>query len=170
MKTITRRSLLSGAAVSPLLFNIVQAAKPTDIRIEDVTYSYEDYLYRTPIKFGGSVLDRATLINVNCTVRTAGGKVSKGFGSMPMGNVWSFPSHTLSYDTTLRSHEGIGRADLEDYGRLSRKPVIRSISTWPLEPAYLQASTEVTKQLDLKEPMPKLCTHRDGQRLRRRRA
>jgi len=43
-------------------------AKPTDVRIEDVRYTYEDYIYRTPIKFGGSVLDRATIINVNCTV------------------------------------------------------------------------------------------------------
>src|SRR5437773_419123 len=101
MNTITRRSLFRGAAAYPALFNIVRAAKPTDIRIEDVRYTYEDYIYRTPIKFGGSVLDRATIINVDCTVRTAGGKVSKGFGSMPMGNVWSFPSKTLSYDTTL---------------------------------------------------------------------
>src|SRR5579862_9855268 len=101
MTTLTRRSLLRGAAAYPALFNIVRAAKPTDIRIEEIRYTYEDYLYRTPIKFGGSVVDRATLINVNCTVRTVGGKVSKGFGSMPMGNVWSFPSHTMSYDTTL---------------------------------------------------------------------
>ena len=101
MTTFTRRSLLRSAAAYPALFNIVRASKPTDIRIEDVRYAYEDYIYRTPIKFGGSVLDRATIINVNCTVRTVGGKVSKGFGSMPMGNVWSFPSKTMNYDTTL---------------------------------------------------------------------
>ena len=85
MNQLTRRSLLRGAVTYPALFHIVRAAKPTDIRIEDVRYTYEDYIYRTPIKFGGSVLDRATIINVNCTVRTVGGKVSKGFGSMPMG-------------------------------------------------------------------------------------
>src|SRR5437016_14507927 len=101
MTTFTRRSLLRSAAAYPALFNIVRASKPTDIRIEDVRYTYEDYIYRTPIKFGGSVLDRATIINVDCTVRTAGGKVSKGFGSMPMGKVWSFPSKTMYYETTL---------------------------------------------------------------------
>src|SRR2546422_979980 len=101
MNQLTRRSLLRSAVAYPALFQIVRAAKPTDIRIEDVNYSYEDYIYRTPIKFGGSVLDRATIINVNCAVRTAGGKLSKGFGSMPMGNVWSFPSRILSYETTL---------------------------------------------------------------------
>src|SRR6266487_1056816 len=107
MNTLTRRSLLRGAAAYPALFQIVRAAKPTDIRIEDVRYTYEDYIYRTPIKFGGSVLDRATIINVNCTVRTAGGKVSKGFGSMPMGNVWSFPSKTLSYQQTLSAMKAV---------------------------------------------------------------
>jgi L-alanine-DL-glutamate epimerase-like enolase superfamily enzyme len=157
MNTITRRSLLSGAAISPTLFNIVRAAKPTDIRIEDVNYSYEDYIYRTPIKFGGSVLDRATIVNVNCTVRTVGGKVSKGFGSMPMGNVWSFPSHTMSYDTTLGAMKALAAriskitAGCKETGH----PIDLNVA---LEPAYLQAAAEVSKQLDLKEPMPKLCT------------
>src|SRR6266700_4154724 len=81
MNTLTRRSLLGAAAAYPALFQIVRAATPT--------------------KFGGTVVDRATIINVNCTVRTVAGKVSKGFGSMPMGNVWSFPSKTMPYETTL---------------------------------------------------------------------
>ncbi len=31
--------------------------KPTDVRVKDVTTSYEDYVYRTPIKFGGVAPD-----------------------------------------------------------------------------------------------------------------
>src|SRR5947209_14439788 len=100
-KSITRRALLWACAALPLTVRIGRAAMKTDIRIEDINYSYQDYIYRVPIKFGGSVLDRATIINVNCTVRTLDGKVTKGFGSMPMGNVWSFPSKTMNYDTTL---------------------------------------------------------------------
>ena len=91
MKQITRRTFLNttGAIAG---FGILSAStKKTDIRMEDMSSSYEDYLYRTPIKFGGTVVDRATLLNVNCTVRTASGKVGKGFGSMPLGNVWAFP-------------------------------------------------------------------------------
>ena len=74
---------------------------PTDIRIEHVTSQYEDYLYRVPIKFGGMVLDRVTLLNVWVKVATGAGKVANGFGSMPLGNVWSFPSRTLTYGQTL---------------------------------------------------------------------
>src|SRR4051795_5145132 len=99
---ITRRRLLQGAGASVGTFGILRGSvKKTDIRIEEISHSYEDYLYRTPIKFGGSVVDRATLLNVNCTVRTSAGKVAKGFGSMPLGNVWSFPSKKLKYDDTL---------------------------------------------------------------------
>src|ERR1700730_14822988 len=100
MNSISRRSILqSGAAIAGAApFGILRASvKNTDIRIEEMSHTYEDYLYRTPIKFGGSVVDRATIFNVNCTVRTRTGKVAKGFGSMPLGNVWSFPSKKMGY-------------------------------------------------------------------------
>src|SRR5882672_11105486 len=157
MKTLSRRSFLRGAAAYPALFQIVRGAKPTDIRIEDVNYAYEDYVYRTPIKFGGSVLDRATIINVNCTVRTAGGEISKGFGSMPMGNVWSFPSRTLSYETTLGAMKALAEriSKITAGYKESGHPIDINVA---LEPAYLAAAGEVTRQLKLQEPIPKLCT------------
>src|SRR5437764_13438788 len=74
---------------------------PTDIRVAEVTYETEDYQYRTPIKFGGVALDRATILNVRCVVETTAGQSAHGFGSMPLGNVWAFPSKRLSYDDTL---------------------------------------------------------------------
>src|SRR3954467_15598122 len=75
--------------------------RSTDIRPRDVSIGYEDYTYRSPIKFGGMVLDRVTLLNVEMTVETRAGKVAKGFGSMPLGNVWAWPSRELTYDQTL---------------------------------------------------------------------
>ena len=79
----------------------IEPPKPTDIRIEEVVFDYEDHLYRTPIKFGGVALDRATTLNVNVTVSTRAGKRARGFGSMPLGNVWAFPSRRLNYEQTL---------------------------------------------------------------------
>ena len=73
----------------------------TDIRICDAEYRTEDYRYRTPIKFGGVALDRVTLLNVSMTVETKSGTVATGTGSMPLGNVWAWPSKTLTYDQTL---------------------------------------------------------------------
>jgi len=75
--------------------------KNTDIRIRSASFEYEDFTYRTPIKFGGTAVDRVTLVNVHCEVETRDGKRATGFGSMPLGNVWAFPARVLKYDETL---------------------------------------------------------------------
>ena len=54
--------------------------KSTDIRIEEVSFDYEDFRHRAPIKFGGTAVDRVTLLNVRCVVRTVGGKDYQGTG------------------------------------------------------------------------------------------
>jgi L-alanine-DL-glutamate epimerase-like enolase superfamily enzyme len=131
--------------------------RKTDIRLEHVTISYEEYKYRTPIKFGGHVVDRATVLNVNCSVRTGDGRLANGFGSMPLGNIWSFPSKTMSYETTLAAMRALAgdlariTAGYPEFGH----PIDIN---WALEPAYLKAAAEVSSRLRLVEPIPKLCT------------
>ena len=63
--------------------------KSTDLRVRDVRTSFQDFRYRTPIKFGGVALDRVTLLNVECDIETEGGRRATGFGSMPLGNAWA---------------------------------------------------------------------------------
>jgi L-alanine-DL-glutamate epimerase-like enolase superfamily enzyme len=131
--------------------------KPTDIRIDDVVFSYEDFHYRTPIKFGGVALDRATISNVTIAVSTSAGKKAQGFGSMPLSNVWSFPSKKLLYEQTLAAMkvltERVARitAQHREYGH----PIDL---THVLEPAYAKAASEATAALALAEPIPMLCT------------
>jgi L-alanine-DL-glutamate epimerase-like enolase superfamily enzyme len=125
--------------------------KATNIRIEDVSFSYEDYRYRTPIKFGGTALDRVTMLNVDVTVRTLDGKIGRGFGSMPLGNVWSFPSKTLTYDQTLAAMKAV----VERVATITRgcteagHPIDL---TWTLEHEYVKAAQEVSPEI------PVLCT------------
>jgi L-alanine-DL-glutamate epimerase-like enolase superfamily enzyme len=145
-------------AATPARWNILSAAvRKTDIRLEHVAISYEEYKYRTPIKFGGHVVDRATVLNVNCSVRTGDGRVAKGFGSMPLGNIWSFPSKTMSYETTLAAMRALAgdlariTAGYPEFGH----PIDIN---WALEPAYLKAAAEVSSRLRLTEPIPKLCS------------
>jgi L-alanine-DL-glutamate epimerase-like enolase superfamily enzyme len=128
----------------------------TDIRIENVTYAYEDYLYRTPIKFGGVAVDRATLLNVRIGVRTLSGKSATGFGSMSLGNVWSFPSRVHTYDETLAAMKSLA----EDVARITTSCTETGHPidlTHALENAYRQASAEVSAKLNLKEPIPWLA-------------
>ncbi len=131
--------------------------KSTDIHIDDVSFSYEDHQYRTPIKFGGTALDRVTMLNVEVAVRTRGGKSARGFGSMPMGNVWSFPSKVLTYDQTLGAMKAVV-ARVADITRSSKEVGHPIDITWVLEHAYLRAAGEVFAQLKLAEPIPTLCT------------
>jgi L-alanine-DL-glutamate epimerase-like enolase superfamily enzyme len=132
-------------------------SRATDVRIVSIEYSQEEFLFRTPIKFGGVALDRATNLDVWCEVESSGGKRARGFGSMPLGNVWSFPSRVLTYNQTLAAMQALA----ERIAAITRShaefghPVDIGVS---LEPLYLQAAKEVTKQLALAEPIPHLCT------------
>ncbi|MBC8165167.1 MAG: mandelate racemase/muconate lactonizing enzyme family protein [Bryobacteraceae bacterium] len=141
--------------MSPAL--LLSATRSTDIRIEDVSYRFEDYLYRTPIKFGGTVVDKVTLLNVDCVVRSGAGKIVKGFGSMPLGNVWSFPSKTLPYERTLQAMKDLSEriSKLTKNYKESGHPIDINVA---LEPLYLKAADEVSKELKLDQPIPKLCT------------
>ena len=132
-------------------------AKPTDMRIDDVSYSYEDVPYRTPYKFGGREIDRVTLINVHCTVHTAAGRTAHGFGSMPLVSAWAFPSKQLSFDATLeamKAHAERIRKITADYPEAAHPIDIYQA----LEPEYLKAAIAVARELRLPEPIPKLST------------
>jgi L-alanine-DL-glutamate epimerase-like enolase superfamily enzyme len=165
MAFTTRRSLLkravamaAGIAGAPGGFSILRAAiRKTDIRVDDVSIAYEEYKYRTPIKFGGHVVDRATILNVNCSVRTGDGRTGKGFGSMPLGNIWSFPSNVMSYDTTLGAMQELAKQiakvtrDYQEFGH----PIDIN---WALDPVYRKSAAEVSGRLHLAEPIPPLCS------------
>lgn len=84
--------------------------KSTDIRTVDVAIGFEDFVYRTPLKFGGVPVDRVTVLNVDATVETRSGTIARGFGSMPLGNVWAWPSKSLNYGQTLAGMREIAAA------------------------------------------------------------
>jgi L-alanine-DL-glutamate epimerase-like enolase superfamily enzyme len=136
---------------------LLSHAKSTDITVREVTYSYEDFRYRTPIKFGGVAIDRATILNVHCRVESRHGRLVSGFGSMPLGNVWAFPSRVLSYEQTLGAMKSLAEqvARLTSDCRETGHPIDLNHL---LEPAYLGAAKDVAQKLSLSEPIPKLCT------------
>jgi L-alanine-DL-glutamate epimerase-like enolase superfamily enzyme len=130
---------------------------PTDVRITAVRHVFENFRYRTPIKFGGIASDRVTLVNVECKVRTGSGKTASGFGSMPLGNVWSFPSRVLGYDETLAAMKDLVSRITTLYSSCNElgHPIDLALV---LEPECEKAAVEVTGQHHLKEPIPRLCT------------
>ena len=157
MTNRSRRDFLLASALASTGVAFSGFGKTTDISVEELSFNYEEHLYRAPYKFGGVPVDRATIINVNVTVKTRDGKTAKGFGSMPLGNVWSFPSREMSYATTLGAMKMLAErvakitSDYNDFGH----PIDINFA---LEHEYLKAAAEVSKELKLSAPIPKLCT------------
>lgn len=151
---LSRRGLLGGALAAPA---VLRGASSSDIRIRSVRHSFVDHRYRAPYKFGGRLVDRITLLNVECEVETVGGAVARGFGSMPLGNAWAFPSRVLSYDQTLGAMRTLAErlSGITSGHREAGHPLDLNRT---LEPAYLEAATAVARDLKLAEPIPKLCT------------
>jgi L-alanine-DL-glutamate epimerase-like enolase superfamily enzyme len=160
---ISRRQLLKGLCGAPALSlagcgtraPAAVVSRPRDITLVEVNHGYEDFRYRAPYQFGGRSVDRVTLLNVECRVRTGEGREAWGFGSMTLGNAWSFPA--ASHDDGLKAMKALAdelrpvTAACDDRGHpidLFRV----------LEPEYLGAAAEVSRKLNLAVPIPKLCT------------
>jgi L-alanine-DL-glutamate epimerase-like enolase superfamily enzyme len=148
--TFPRRQFLAMPA-------LLAAAPSTDARIDDLRIAFEDYRYRAPYKFGGKEVDRVTMLNVRCRLSTKAGKSAEGGASMSMGNVWSFPSPNIPYDTTLAAMKTLAA---------KIAAVTRSFTDYahPLDvnhallPEYLKAAAETSREMQLAQPIPKLCT------------
>ena len=76
--------------------------KSTDIRIVEAVLEFKPVPFRTPLKFGGRIIDRTETIEVQVTVETRDGQMANGFGSMPLGNVWAWPSKELTDEQTAK--------------------------------------------------------------------
>ena len=70
--------------------------KPSDLRLCEATLSTQFVPFRTPIKFGGRVMREVLLMDVAVEAETRDGRRGCGVGSMPLGNVWAWPSAVAS--------------------------------------------------------------------------
>ena len=124
------------------------------IKVKEATISFADFMYRAPMKFRASIVDRVTLLNVNVRVESDNGRGAAGFGSMTLGNVWSFPSATLRYDQTLEAMKQLAMkfgVITESYGGAGDPIELNH----HLEPQYLEAAKSMAVE---HTPIPPLCT------------
>jgi len=148
MRAVTRRNFVAAAVSIPAAAAVVPRA--TDVRVREVQHSYEEFLYRTPYRFGGREVDRVTLLNVRCRVQARDGRSAEGFGSMTMGLAWAWPKAASAYDRGLDLMKQLASrvsAIVNDYPEYGH-PIDQFVA---LEPAYLGAAAEIAD-------IPKLCT------------
>ena len=128
---------------------------PHDARIIAVDVSFEPVSFRTPLKFGGRVVTQTDLMNVTVTLESRDGRTAQGFGSMPLGNVWGWPTKTLTEPQTAQAVRQFGESlakqatEQNQYGH----PVDLVLS---LHEDYDAVAQSVLHELSLDESMPKL--------------
>ncbi|MBL9201082.1 MAG: hypothetical protein JNL39_11275 [Opitutaceae bacterium] len=109
------------------------------------------------MKFGGMVLDRVTVLNVECEAARRDGRVGRGFGSMPLCNVWAFRSGRLSDSQTMHAMKRLAEhgsrlcAEHSEFG----DPIELGVA---LERQFLAAAEAVSHELNLADPIPPLAT------------
>jgi len=97
------------------------------------------------------------LLNVECEVLARDGKSARGFGSMPLSNIWAFPSRVMTYDLTLRAMTTLAErcaviaGEHDGFGH----PVDLGVE---LEEHFLTEAEQVSSELQLAHPIPKLAT------------
>lgn len=130
--------------------------KSTDLRIVNVETATERIAYRAPMKFGGRVVTDAVLIHVTIDIEMRDGRRGRGFGSMPMSNIWGWPTRDIPAEKTLEAMVALA---LEAARAAGQYPGVGD----PLELTHAlsldwgNASDAITARLGLSETMPKLA-------------
>jgi L-alanine-DL-glutamate epimerase-like enolase superfamily enzyme len=132
-------------------------ALSTDVRVREVEVAMTDVPYRVPLKFGGVPTTHATICDVRLRVETRDGRSAWGSGSMPLGNVWAFPSTRVAAADTNRAMAALAEAIGRGWPSLSElaHPVELAHQ---FEPAAFRLADRVTRDLGLAEPIPPLAT------------
>ncbi|TWT49060.1 hypothetical protein KOR42_39770 [Thalassoglobus neptunius] len=131
-------------------------SKSTDIRVVDAILTTEEFPFRTPLKFGGRVMDKHRVINVQVTVEDRAGNHAIGLGSMPIGNVWAWPSDVVSAEQAEAAMEAFATRvvrltdSLDEFGH----PIdlIYHVSA-----EYFHQAKVVAELHGLDEPVPELA-------------
>ncbi|QDU59820.1 hypothetical protein Pan216_06530 [Planctomycetes bacterium Pan216] len=130
--------------------------KQSDIEILGVDVSTQDVPFRAPLKFGGRVVDGSENINAEVTVRTRSGKEATGFGSMPLGNVWAWPSKSVEPDQTAEAMRSIAQrvgAVANDQSELAH-PLDHGIA---IQKTFPTIGKEIGAAMGIEEEVPMLA-------------
>ena len=125
----------------------------SDIKICSVEPYYFEERCRTPLKFGRVVVEKLPYCQVKVTVENRAGQRAEGWGGIFLMDFWAFPSDLVPHPERQRAMIRI----VEDFSR-----VVADYSAYAhpvdlffeLEPELERVSSEVSRELALKEQMP----------------
>ncbi len=81
----------------------------SDIRVVEATAYFIPAMARTPLKFGGVVMDRLDYATVRVEVENRRGQRGAGWGGMFLSDVWAMPDERVPHDLRLEGMREVTR-------------------------------------------------------------
>jgi len=128
---------------------------PTDIRIREVEPWFRLIKARTPLKFGGVVMESVLYAAIRVVVENRQGKVAEGWSAMPLADAWGWPSRVVPHGV----REALMKRLCERYCKAVAQysgfahPVDIFLE---IEPELSRLSDELGQEAQVAEPMPRL--------------
>ena len=131
-------------------------SKATDIQILEVHCAFEPINYRTPLKFGGRTVEKTELVNIEVKVESRSGRHATGLGSMPLGNVWAWPSESVTPEQSASAMKQFAKdtAELAAFYNDYDHPLD---IMYRISAEYTHLGQKISKRLNLPETMPVLA-------------
>ncbi|MFP4029745.1 MAG: enolase C-terminal domain-like protein [Candidatus Brocadiia bacterium] len=129
-------------------------SKPTDIRVREVRFSFEDVKLRSPLKFGTGVIEELTYAKATLEAENQRGQTGIGYGSILLSDLWAYPSDHLSHsgrDTAMRN---ACRQIANMFPEATGHPLDIVMER---KENYQQVADRITEELDLSDPFPLLA-------------
>jgi L-alanine-DL-glutamate epimerase-like enolase superfamily enzyme len=132
--------------------------KPTDIAVREVLVRFKDHPYRCPIKFGGKVGTHSTDLHCVVRIETADGRSADGYGSMPLGATWSFPSDRVPADRKFNLMMELARIIARLLPELCGEHRHPFDHAHVFEPELFAAADGLARAETLPVPIPRMCS------------
>lgn len=135
---------------------------PTALVKYELSLETEAYRYRTPMKFGGRVVEDVTVLTARCRASNAAGKTadgdSIGVGSMTMGVAWAWPDASVpdatKLEAVLEMASRMAAKVNEMSGQSTGHPMQLCLS---LAQHHATIANEVEDSQELSSPIPELA-------------
>ena len=127
----------------------------TDIRILEIQPYFTREQSRTPLKFGGVVMDKAWLCHVWVLVENLVGKRAEGWGAIFLSDVWGWPSSKVAHPEReeLMRHLVVTWCRRLSEVRLFNHPIDLF---WKIEPELESMTLNLCQARGVAEVMPRL--------------
>nr|MCU0709030.1 hypothetical protein [Pirellula sp.] len=132
-------------------------SKNTKVSVVEAESEKFPFAYRSPLKFGGRVVNDVTVFRATITLEDKGKKkTAHGIGEMTMGTAWAWPSTQMSPEQVLRTILVLAERITAAATKLDPASHPLHLAA-QLKPIAKQLASELATAMKLGEPIPDLA-------------